>query len=230
MEKEKIRLVLLIDPGHGADEYTKGKFSPEVTGLGIETDATVYKNRYREGNFTRLVANALAARINAAGIGVKAIVVVPEKVDIGLTERARRVNSYCKEYGKSNVLLLSVHSNAAGMGTDWVNVKGWLAIVDDSGSSKAQDFANMLYDAVKGAGLKTRQPGAHRKWFYYRECIGKQSRLTILSKTMCPAVLTENFFHTDAEEVRMLASEAGRAKVVDYHYEAVKRYVDKYYS
>ena len=49
---------ILIDNGHGARDITKGKFSPSVTSLGID-DKTIVKDRFREGEFNRLVARAL---------------------------------------------------------------------------------------------------------------------------------------------------------------------------
>ena len=41
---------------------------------------------------------------------------VPEETDISLPERCRRVNEWCCQQGKDNVLLISIHCNAAGRG------------------------------------------------------------------------------------------------------------------
>ena len=88
--------VILIDNGHGQD--TKGKRSPD--GL------------LMEWAFTRIIAERVAARMKALGIDAR--IIVPEKWDVSLTERVRRVNTVCRQVGAANVALVSIHVNAAG--------------------------------------------------------------------------------------------------------------------
>ena len=65
----------LIDPGHGRN--TPGKCSPD--------------GRFREYQYTREIAAAVVARLQA--LGHDAEVLVPEFEDIPLSERVRRVNA-----------------------------------------------------------------------------------------------------------------------------------------
>jgi hypothetical protein len=39
--------------------------------------------------------------------------VVPEEIDISLSERVKRIKEYEKQFGKENCLTLSVHLNAS---------------------------------------------------------------------------------------------------------------------
>ena len=63
-----------------------------------------------------------------------------------LAERARRVNEVCARYGANNVLLVSIHCNAAGSG-EWMNARGWSAYTT-KGKTKADELANRMYDAA----------------------------------------------------------------------------------
>ena len=51
----------------------------------------------------------------------------------------------------------------------------------------------------------------------------KEKNFFVLRKTVMPAVLTENFFMTNREEVDILLSEDGRDKIALGHMNAIKR-------
>ena len=98
---------VLIDAGHGID--TPGKRSPDGSFL--------------EYLWNRQIADLVIARLLTKG--VDASLVVTETNDISLRTRAMRVNRICDQVGTQNVLLVSIHSNAAGNGSAWMNAKGW---------------------------------------------------------------------------------------------------------
>ena len=50
----------------------------------------------------------------------------------------------------------------------------------------------------------------------------------VLSKTACPAVLTENLFQDNKQDVAFLTSAVGRNTIVKIHVNAIKEYVAKY--
>ena len=82
---------ILIDNGHGAE--TRGKRSPDGRLL-----------EYRENRIiARGIVDALTAR------GLDASLLVPEETDISLPERCRRVNEWCRQLGRRNVILISIH-------------------------------------------------------------------------------------------------------------------------
>lgn len=86
---------ILIDYGHGID--TKGKRSPD--------------GRLLEYAQNRLLAGRIVSALQARGLD--ASLLVPEETDISLPERCRRVNEWCRQLGKDNVLLISIHCRCA---------------------------------------------------------------------------------------------------------------------
>ena len=121
---------ILIDNGHGID--TKGKRSPD--------------GRLLEYAQNRLLAGRIVTALPARGRD--ASLLVPEETDISLPERCRRVNEWCRQLGKDNVLLISIHCNAAGRGDRWLSAHGWCAYTT-RGNTQANALATSLYEAAK---------------------------------------------------------------------------------
>ena len=97
---------ILIDNGHGVN--TPGKRSPD--------------GRFREYAYARLIASGVVQHLIYRGYDAELL--VPEPYDVCLKERTRRVNTICEDIGKTNVLLVSIHVNAAGHGDKWYNATG----------------------------------------------------------------------------------------------------------
>ena len=201
-------MVILIDNGHGVS--TPGKRSPD--------------GRFREYAYARKVAREVVARLKA--LGHDARLPVPEEADISLGERANRVNAICDQYGKDRVMLVSIHNNALGMGGEWNNATGWEAWTT-KGVTKADTLAECLYDAAErvlggilgkdGSTLKIRTDMSDGD----RD---KEENWTILYRSKCPAVLTENFFMTNRADVEWLESAAGFDAIVRLHVEGIEAY------
>lgn len=88
-------MVILIDNGHGIN--TKGKQSVDGS--------------LKEWKYARDIAYDVSLKLKA--MGYNAMRIVTEDNDVSLAERVYRVNTICKEVGASNVLLVSIHCNAA---------------------------------------------------------------------------------------------------------------------
>ena len=98
----KIKVMkILIDNGHG--EETPGKRSPD--GL------------FREYKYARQIAEEVVKQLQAKGYDAQRI--VTEDNDVSLAERCKRVNAICDKVGAGNVILVSVHVDAAGNG-QWI--------------------------------------------------------------------------------------------------------------
>lgn len=194
---------ILIDNGHG--ENTKGKRSPDGS--------------LREYKYAREIAIGIVNALKAQGYDAERIVC--EAIDVPLNERARRVNELCGKYGASNVVLVSVHCNAAGNG-DWMNARGWSAYTS-KGKTKSDELATMLYEEAEKnfAGHKIRKDNSDGDpdW---------EENFYILSKTKCAAVLTENFFMDNHEDVDYLCSPDGKAAIIRTHVDALTKYAHKY--
>lgn len=207
-------MIILIDNGHGID--TAGKRSPD--------------GKHCEYEWTRNVANLLQKELTKRGH--EARLIVPEKNDIALSERARRVNEICNARGKQNCLLVSLHNNAAGADGKWHNARGWCAYTS-RGQTQADTLATRLYDAAKTA-LKDyidnfSSPDPKQRPIRTDNTDGDpdlEAAFTILTKTACPAVLTENMFQDNREDVAWLASPEGKRAIVRLHADGIEAFIN----
>ena len=161
---------ILIDNGHGVE--TPGKRSPD----GV----------LREYAWNRLIAGRVVSALT--DLGHDAALLVPEPQDIPLPERCRRVNEWCRQLGKDNIILISIHANAAGKGDRWYDATGWCAYTT-RGDTRADALATCLYEAAK-----LHLPGQRIRTDYTDGDPDLEADFYILRRTLPPAVLVENFF------------------------------------
>lgn len=212
---------ILIDNGHGVN--TGGKCSPD--------------RKLREYAYNREIATRIVAALKASGIDAERI--VTEETDISLGERCRRVNQWCNKLGKSNVLLISVHVNAAGSTGTWRTAGGWSAYTT-RGKTKSDDVATLLYESAqalltKYADImkKGKESGVYdqkQKPFRTDYTDGDpdhEADFYIIKNTACPAVLTENLFMDNRSDMEFLLSEEGKQTITDIHVLAIKKYISK---
>ena len=192
---------ILIDNGHGHN--TPGKRSPD--------------GKFREYAYNREIAKRIVADLIDRGYDAELI--VPEDNDISLEERVRRVNALCSAHGKSNVILVSVHVNAAGNGSKWTNATGWSVY-----TCKGQTASDKLAECLCEAAIKN-FPGKRIRTDYSDGDSDWEANFYILRHTMCPAVLTENFF-MDGLDLEFLQSKAGKQAIVDTHVEGIIEYIE----
>lgn len=191
--------VILLDNGHGED--TKGKSSPDGS--------------LKEWKYTRLIVKKIYDKLYDLGYDVR--IITPERNDIGLGIRTKRVNDICDEYGRKNVLLVSVHTNALGYG-EWMNASGWQVHTCLNPSAESIKLANCFYDAAYETGSKTRRPSPSQNYW--------KNDYWILKNTKCPAVLTENFFHSHKGDVAFMLSDKGKETITDIHVNAILKYLE----
>ena len=193
---------ILIDNGHG--ENTLGKRSPD--------------GMLREYKYTREIAQKIVDELVTQGYD--AIRIVNEEHDISLSERVKRVNNECDKYGASNVIFISIHCNAFKNG-EWANARGWSAYTS-KGQTKSDILAEYLYKEAennfKGLKIRTDMSDKDKDW---------EENFTVLQKTKCAAVLTENFFMDNKEDVAYLLSEEGKKAIVKTHVDAIINYIKK---
>ena len=193
---------VLIDPGHGID--TPGKRSPD--------------GKFREYLWNRQVADLLGARLVA--MGIDASPVVTETNDIPLSTRVQRVNRICSKIGASNVLLVSIHANAAGNG-GWMNAKGW-SCYTSKGNTESDRIAECLYDAFEkefpDRKIRKDLSDGDRDW---------EENFYVLAKSRCPAVLLENFFYDNPEECMFLLKEETKERIASAAALGIARYLDR---
>lgn len=188
---------ILVDNGHGSN--TPGKRSPD--------------GRLLEYAYAREIAERVVRELRKRGLDAERI--VREEIDVPLSERCNRAN----EYKANEAILVSIHCNAAGIGKTWMSAKGWSAFVSLNASDKSKKLANCL----------ARQAAANKLYVrYQRPDAGYwQQDLAICRDTKCPAVLTENLFQDNKEDVDFLLSEAGKSAIVRLHVDGITDFLEK---
>lgn len=168
---------VLIDNGHGVN--TPGKCSPD--------------RRLLEYAYTREIADMVVTGLRKQGIDAERI--VREETDIPLNERCRRANDIYRATG-GKTILISIHCNAAGNGSAWMDARGWSVFVSPNASTNSKRLATCLGRAAEGKGATIRKqvPGL----MYWTKS------LAMCRDTNCPAVLTENFFQDNRADVEFL--------------------------
>lgn len=189
--------IVLLDNGHGKE--TAGKRSP------VWSDGS----QLFEWEFNRDIVRRIVEKLQADGIPYR--VLVPEENDVSLTERAKRANEYAKEFnGKAYVL--SIHANAGG-GTGW-------EVYTSPGQTPSDAIATVFFEE---AGREFVPDGWRMRSDYSDGDPDKEAQFYILTKTTCPAVLTENFFMDTEKDCRFIMSEDGRERIANMHVAAIKR-------
>lgn len=195
---------ILIDAGHGID--TPGKRSPD--------------GAFREYLWNRQVAELVCEDLGIDGYDVS--LVVSETNDIPLITRVNRVNAVCNKYGKDDVILVSIHSNAAGNGKDWMKAKGW-SCYTTKGDTKSDILAELLYDSFERSfpdkKMRKDMQDGDRDW---------EENFYIIQKSKCPAVLIENFFYDNKEECHWLMQEAVKVRIAMAIEQGIKDYVRQF--
>lgn len=199
---QKDNIIILLDNGHGID--TSGKCSPDKSLL--------------EYKWAREITNRLHDELAHEGIASELI--VKEEKDIPLATRCSRANDIykkAKQTGKTCVLI-SVHINAA-TNAGWSNATGWTVWVANNASNASKLLAQTLYQQAEKKSLQGNRCVPSCKYW--------QAGFYILKNTNMPAVLTENLFMTNKQEVAYLLSEKGKQEIVNLHVEGIKEYIAK---
>jgi N-acetylmuramoyl-L-alanine amidase len=191
--------VVLIDNGHG--QNTLGKCSPD--------------RRLLEWAYTREIARSVVDKCKSKGIDARLI--VTEDWDVSLNERCRRVNAICRQVGAKNVALCSVHVNAAGGDGKWHDARGFCVYVAKNCSDNSKKLARLMYAEATARNLKgNRWVPKEGYW---------QANFAMVKNTSCPAVLTENLFQDNHEDVDYLLSDEGKQAIADLHVAAIMKYL-----
>ena len=192
---------ILVDNGHGIE--TPGKRSPD----GV----------LREYAWNRLIATRIVSALT--DLGHDAQLLVPELTDVPLPERCRRVNEICRLLGTDNVILISIHANAAGKGDKWLDATGWCAYTT-RGDTRADALATCLYEAARRY-----LPGQKLRTDYADGDPDLEADFHIIRRTLCPSVLVENMFMDGRKDYEFLLSSDGQQAIVSLHVAGICRYL-----
>lgn len=213
MSLDLSKIEVILDAGHSSQ--TPGKCSP---------DKSLY-----EWKWNREVLELVKQRLDQ--LYIKYYVLHPENTTLNGSEskdlivRANRANARCKENKAKGIttILISIHVNAAGNGTSWMNATGWSAWTS-VGKTGGDKLADALYDAAEEylnpLELRIRTDMSDKDRDY-------ESNFYILKKTNCPACLVENFFMDSNTDIDFLKSDFGKDVCANIIAKGVLNYCSK---
>ncbi len=195
------RYVWCLDNGHG--KFTAGKRSPKMSN----------GKRLLEYEFNRDIVARIIPQLEAKGIHFYNV--VPEvEVDNFLAGRVLRANNLAVDRKK---IFVSIHSNAGpAPAGEWTTVNGietWFFHGSRTGKKIAAIFQKHLIEQTnwKNRGIKSRPT----------------SQFYVLRETGMPAILTENGFFNNKEQVYELMKDEVRQRIADAHVAAILEIEEK---
>lgn len=189
-------VIVVIDPGHGG--MVNGEYDTAPYKMYDHGDFVFY-----EGVYNRDIALRLADRLEKNGLSYAFSTVT--NLDESLNLRVNRANNLHRKYSKRNyVYFLSLHGNAFGDN----NVNG-VQVHTSPGVTDSDYIANYYYKSLENLGWRMR-PNKLEDQEY-----DKENKFYVLTKTVCPAILTETGFFTNKEEARRMMDAEWQDKIVD---------------
>lgn len=174
--------LFLIDAGHGgispSGKYvTAGKRSPK-----FDDGSVLY-----EGVNNRKIASLLVNKLKRKGLN--AINLETTYHDTPLSERVKSINHWSSA---NECVLISIHSDAFGNGSEWTSPHGF-TVFNSRGNTKSDVYSEvMLKHLTMDVPLRSRGI--------------KESNFYILKNTSCPAMLLELGFHSNKKECEYIMS------------------------
>jgi N-acetylmuramoyl-L-alanine amidase len=191
----------LLDPGHGGIingvYQTSGKRSPKLP------DGRIFY----EGVFNRDIVQRISNL--CAENDISCINLVGTEQDLALSKRCILANSVHKQ--KKNCFYISVHANASGDGKSFNSANG-IGTFHHFKSKKGKILAEILQkNLIKQTNLRNRGVTANDSW----------ANFYVFRKTDMPAVLSENGFMTNLEEVASLFSSETKQNIALAHFKMI---------
>ena len=216
-------IIIILGTAHLGN--TPGKCSPD--------------GRFREAIYSRQIVEEVASKLQACGyrVFIDYEQLDPNSLMNGSTPKQRQVreleyrvnivNSLSKKYGSQNCIYVSIHVNGFGTDGKWHDARGW-SVYTSPGKTKSDDLATCIWTAAKKNLHQDHKNALRADWG--DKDPDYESSLYVLTKTVCPAVLTENFFQDNREDVAYLTSDEGRHAIERLHVEGIIDYIQKYMS
>lgn len=185
------KLIIILDPAHGSD--VPGKRSPN--------------GKHLEYRWSREICKALANKLVANDFRVEFS--NNSEKEIGLSKRVSFANHLDFNEGEIK-FLVSLHNNAAGNGSDWMNARG-VEIYTSKGSTISDEFAEVIMK-----NLKTDFPDNNIvKFRYGNDQLGKEANFSVLMGSTYYAVLLEWLFQDNKEDYELLQNYQVNSHLVD---------------
>ena len=195
--------LLILDSGHAKN--TAGKKAPD--------------NSFYEWSFNNDMQYKIKKRAEDHGIHVFLSNPTPNTTsDIGLSERATKMNNYWTSKGKPKSIMISLHANAYG--DDFNAARGSECYVANNASNTSKNFAKILNDNVVAA-MKKIDSGAKDRGV-------KTNNFTVIYKSSMPCCLMEYAFYSNKEDLKILKN--NKDELVEATIKAICSYFDITYK
>lgn len=185
------KLLIILDPAHG--EETPGKRSPD--------------GRHREYKWSRDRCKQIEILLKAHGYTV--VYSNTTDKEIGLSKRVQTANALAKQYPDLIPLLVSLHNNAAGDGSKWMQASG-IEVFTSVGRTTSDIFADYILTQLKEwfPDVKHR----YNKDEYLERA--KEANFTVLMGNYS-AMLIEFLFQDNKDDVAMLEDQTVNKRFED---------------
>lgn len=200
-QSEKKSICIILGTAHGYE--VAGKCSPD--------------GKFKEYEWSRDVCDKLCKQLQDDGY--RCIIDYSGQNEIGLSNRAQIVNNYCKYFGSQKCLYVSIHVNAAKSDGKWHTASGWESHIAVNASENSKKIANIMWEEFSKLDIKMRRPTPKQNYW--------ENNFTVLKKTLCPAILTENMFQDCKDDVEYLTSKKGKDELIMAHKNAIEQYVNE---
>lgn len=148
-----------------------------------------------------------------------------------LAKRVEIVNTEVEKRKGQNVYYISTHVNAAGNQGKWLGARGW-SVYTSPGRTLSDMLAEFLWIS---AHKNLRHYKNFGKWGKGQKPVREdmtdgdhdlEERLYVLTKTKCPAVLVENMFQDNRDDVSYLTSDIGFHELSRTYVEGILWFLD----
>jgi N-acetylmuramoyl-L-alanine amidase len=116
--------------------------------------------------------------------------------------------------------LISIHINASGSDNKWHNASGWTVWISKNASNNSKNLAQIIYKEALKEGLKGNRWVPNENYWV--------QNYTILYKSNCPAILTENLFQDNLSDMYYLLSEDGKETITRIHINGIRKYISSF--
>ena len=205
---------VIIDRAHGKN--VAGKCSPDAAIGNINSPYYYY-----EWEWSSIICKLLKNRFEKEGIRVEFTVDPDDENEPGLDVRGKRTNRIINDNPDIHWVFLSMHSNAAADINTWSNATGFSIY-----TTRLENNSDILADCIIKRAEETLPLYKKHIRKYMNEYLKKdyEASFYVIKAANCPAVLSENWFHTTKSDVAWLKSERGKEVIVDFHVKGIIDY------
>lgn len=197
MKKE---IAIILDAGHGG--MKNGNYVTAPAKMYEHPDGTtVY-----EGVFNRIIVEKIQKSLAGRGVPVYLTCTGPD--DISLKQRVDFANGKARQF--KHCVFISVHGNA-GKGTGF-------EVFTSKGDTYSDVIANYYIDA-----MAEEFPDKAARVDLTDGDKDKEANFYVLKNTICPAILTENFFMDNLEDAKLMLSFEGQRKIANAHIKMIEK-------